>query len=324
MSEKFFDKRVPARKERENGTIDADIVLGSRDASKRFDAKNFQGIYSQESLQRDVEIVEALKRRFAEDLEHLDEVQLKKVREGKLRSEALEAIIVDFGDILEWFGAKAKLTQTAEFDDLVHGVDGIIEFDLSDKQPYRMALVIDASMKPVFDSLERKVSRNIEKIVGNEKQAEVKYFASKVDGFKGKLSLVVPTVIGVEGDNANQLIKLFSEIIQLKNKPRQDYMDEDALDQKMREAKNHPAQIVFLREIKEQLSLYVYLIEAEMKKRHMTDREKDVKNLYKKEIIRFSGIIDDLLSQKKTIAEGALKNDGVYATIHKVVDEKMK
>lgn len=323
MGEKFF-KREAAPVQREDVTKDAEIILGSRDETKRFKEADFADTFDEKSRGDDAAEVTRLRQAFADELKNKTPEQLERKREGKIRSEALEAIIVDFGELLQWFGAKAKLTQTAEFDDLSHGVDGIIEFDLPDERPYRMALVIDASMKPVFDSLEKKINNNIEKIVGKEKQATVKYFESKVDGYKGPLNLVVPTVIGVEGDNANELIKLFSEIIQLKNKPRRDYMDEDELDQKMRAAEKHPAQIVFLREIQEQLSMYVHLIDKTLKTDTPTPRKRDVLNLYRPEIIRFSSIIQDLLDQKKTISEGHLQNDGVHKTILKVVDEKMK
>ena len=55
----------------------------------------------------------------------------KKLLELKIvkRSEALEIIIINEGEINNWFGENAYLVRTTKFDDFINGFDGILEID---------------------------------------------------------------------------------------------------------------------------------------------------------------------------------------------------
>ncbi len=301
IMEKIFREKF--QNEYQKNIENVEIVLASEE-KKRLNEIDFiddkRTGFSREDIQRDIEATSKMEERFKKDWDYLSEKDIQRIKEGKKKSEALEVIIIDKGEKLGWFGCNARLSRTSKFDDIFNGVDGIVEFDKQEDNPYGIALEIDASMNPDKKVIKRKIARNTDKVLGRGKPIEIKYFQSKITGEKKKLTFVVPVIVGTEGNNANRLIQLFADIERLKKSEK----NEEAR-KKLEEAKNDPAQIIFLRETKIQLEMYVSSLE----------KEGGLKQLYKKEVEKLAEIINNILNSKNHINSERLESDRVYNLI---------
>lgn len=271
--------------------------------------------YSEAEVKRDLETVERMKEKFEKGQDHMTDAEIKRAKENENRGEALEVIILDKGEELEWFGLGTRLSRTTKHDDIFNGVDGVAEFVSKEKTTHRVALAVDASMNSDFSALKRKIDRNIRKITNNKDEIEVKYFKSAIDDFKGKLALIIPVVIGMEGKKANELIGIFSQIMVLQAREPKSGEELKKLDQLLIEAKNHPCQVIFLKEIKEQIAFYKELLAG----------DKSIKaQLFMNEINSLLEIINLIIGSKKEILGGELEKDGVYLTIKNIISQERK
>jgi len=259
--------------------------------------------YSKKDIENDLKMTEEMKRKFHEHDDDLDEEIIKKIKEKKKRSEALESVIINGGQQAEWFGKEAHLVQTAEFDDIFDGVDGVLEFVIGGEKPQRIALAIDASMRPDFSKVERKILRGISKV--NSGKMKVKYFKSQVDDFKGTLKEVIPIVLGLEGNNAEKLIHLFADL----KRAQAMTANSEKANEKLLQVKSHPSQIIFLKEILVQLDMYAKIFAKEG-------------NPTKFGVEKIHDIIAGILKDKETINAGEYEKDGVYQKICEVVDKQ--
>lgn len=298
-----------------------EIIL-KEGGEERLKEEEFADIYSQEEVEKDRIIVSALKREFEKDLDHLDPAEIRKIEEKKQWSEALEVIITQQGGECGWFGKEASSVRAARYDDYVNGVDGVLEFEPKPERQgkgkvRRIVLAIDASMNPDFENVKRKVDRNLAHLTERgEERIKVKYFESQVDGFKGELEMVIPVVVGVDGGNANRLIGLFADIIELGNSKSKERSIKERYQKLIGEAREHPAQRVFLEEIKEQLVCYAAYFEGH------TDKEG---KLYQEEVLALLDKIEEVIAEKEYIKEdgtvdlGGLESDGVFLSIKKAL-----
>ena len=95
------------------------------------------------------------------------------------RGQAFEVLLVDQVYNGEWFGPEAMPVQTSRYDDVLRGVDMIIEFDREDEIE-RVALAVDASTTSEIDHMERKIKRNIRRVTEDFWPLEVKYLESQI------------------------------------------------------------------------------------------------------------------------------------------------
>jgi hypothetical protein len=300
----FYPSNKPAEKpdwnnRREQRRQDVDVIMSSAKSRCRLQEQDFiddkNPEYSVEMIERDQEMTRRMEEKFHEGDDNLSDEALKKIHEGKKRSEALETVIIDGGQAMEWFGPNARLIMTTRYDDIYNGVDGVLEFIVEGETPQRIALAIDASMRPDFSSVERKITRGISKV--NDGNMKVKYFQSQADGFKGKLTTVIPIVLGLEGDNSDKLIGLFADIQRAAEKS-----DPSEVTEKIAQAKDHPAQVIFLREMLIQLKMYARLFKREG-------------SFLKDSLQKITVIVENILTQKESSAPNKLESDGVYQAI---------
>lgn len=177
---------------------------------------------------------------------------------------------------------------------------------MGEGESHKIALAIDASMRAELSYIKRKMLRGAKKIADGK--MEVKYFKSAVSDYKGKLRSVIPIVLGLEGDKANELIRLFAEIVKLESKQEKTSEDEQSLAYKIREAQKHPCQVVFLREMKVQLEMYQQIFNREG-----SFIEHDLRELLK--------IVNKLLDEKNAIHMESFEHDGVYEKIREVAEQ---
>lgn len=289
-----------------------ELVLHSA-SQERPDERDFTAIHSQSIIDRDLDVVRILENKFHENIEHLTPSEMKRVEEGKKRSEALEVIMVEGGELHNWFGEKAFLSRTSKYDDY-NGIDGVIELvredgESGEQEPHNIALAIDASMRPDFHSIERKIKRNIERVTG-PKKPQVKYFQSAVNGEQKSLTMVLPVVVGVEGRHADELTDLFGEVIRLRAVKDKTESAKKLLKEKLERIANHPAQVVFIQEIIDQLDGYAEIFSQR------TDHDSVIYHEKAKEL---SAVMGSIIETKVDIELGTYIDDGVFLAIEEVV-----
>lgn len=284
--------------------------------------EDFAGVFSQEEITRDQKDLKRIQSIITNRLEHLPSEDRRRIEEGKQRSDALEVIVGDQVELNDWFGPSVVVTRTTEFDDFIHGVDAVVEFNLGDDEhPERIALGIDASMRADAPTVDGKIKRNINRVIGGEEPTMVKYFRSQIQGpdgkvFEGPLETVVPVVIGIDGENCDKLMGIFAQIIKLRRNRERTEEIKSLTREKMQEMQKHPAQRVFLEEMRIQLEMYAELLE-----RKQPDTRHSV---YKEKIAKVLAIVNEILESKQDIELGELEKDGILGMIRGVVGENRK
>ncbi len=286
-----------------------------RPISNRIDPHTFLGIYSEKEILDDETWVHQ-KREEHRSLQTTEtEARAEKI------GEALEAILEQGVEEFGWFSAgsvTAHYVRTAKYDDY-KGIDGVLEFSVKTQKGgvHRIALAVDASLNRKTEAIEKKIHYSTKRVLGRKDAqvdgpAVVKYFHSKADPHtKGKLEGVVPVVVGVDSADCFKLIKQLAQLRELERSAKSSSL----LGQKHSEAKNrmkeHPAQMIFLKEIELQLTRYLALIDSP------AATEPTVK---KKDLEAIKGVIAYIRGIKRkqgaTIQE--MSNDAVMQVIERI------
>jgi hypothetical protein len=172
----LLKKHVEARKILEEGAINP---------------LEFSDLYGEENVLRDLRKVEQLKSHFES-------------HESKVASEVFEALVVQHTELSDWLGPNADTIRTSEYDDIINGVDLVLEFN-EDKSTRHLALGVDITFGST-SSMQKKFDR-IKKEIEADELARVKYF--KAHGYEGSLKQLPRVVIGVELDKVIQLAGLW-------------------------------------------------------------------------------------------------------------------
>ncbi len=162
--------------------------------------RDFSTLYD---VARDEKKVATFKQRFAQDLDRMRPAERQASIEAKMMADVFEGLVYS-GIKEKWFGDKVIAVRTAPFDDILNGVDLVIEIGNAAGGKQHVALAIDVSFG--VKSVPNKFRGILEKIDEN-KPTEVKYFQTK--GFKGMLTNVPRTVVGVERDAVEKLAGLW-------------------------------------------------------------------------------------------------------------------
>jgi len=295
-----------------------DLIINKK-SPLRYTLDHFSDVFNNEEIKKDKSHIESIKLSFENKNKNQENVE--KVIHAKKRSEALEIIIADQIELSDWFGEDSLFFRTTEYDDFINNTDAVVEFNIGE-EPKRIALAIDSTSRTDLPHVQEKINRNISKILNNN--LEIKYFESQIDKFKGSIKGVIPVVIGLEAGNTNDLIDKFAQLIRLKQT-----LDDPLIhvNEKMqtrqsstkckKEIEKHPAQLIFLREIKSQLEMYKKIIALENNE-NISIKESDIQSL--------DQIITDIIDDKKQINQSSqmlpLENDAVYNLISYVSNKK--
>ncbi|MDD5464384.1 MAG: hypothetical protein PHP62_04495 [Candidatus Moranbacteria bacterium] len=287
---------------------DCELVLKSG-YSSRIDLDAFRDIYPGAEVDRDKQWAEGLKKKLAER----DRLEGKELVYAAIRSDALETLIVDQAEMNNWFGENSFLTRTSEYDDKNNHVDAILEFAVEGEDgevAKRLALAIDTTM--ASSKSNNVVNDNIEKNIEAVKydRTTVKYFESQVDNYKGRLRHVLPVVVGVDMTNSDDLISLAASMAKLESTIRDPkaIVNKENLKINLTKAKkemlDHPAQLLFLEEIKAQLEMYAGLGIYKDNEQLMSILE------------TINGVLDDKQDlAERTICHDMKRNDRTYNQI---------
>ncbi len=307
-----FDSIIDREMAKESLRLDTEYIL--KGARKRPKEESFKDVFKEEEIKNDILLKDALKRKFKEQIEHLPSADLKRIESGQERADALEVIICEQGELHQWAGEKAHFSMTTEYDDLINGVDAIIEFEQQEKdgKTQKVALVVDASMNEDFSVLLQKINRNKEKVLSGS-LAQVKYFESTIDGKKETLKHVIPVVMGLEGKHVNELTRKCASIKRIQSLKEKSEISEEILKKAMDELDRHPAQMIFFEEIESQLNFYKSLL---------IENKKQFSQEHIHEIEEILSIFKEIRLSKKDIKLGDYKNDGMLELIKTFTTEQ--
>lgn len=309
---------LPAYYESYSAYEAADIILAEEEKKKpKPSLDQFEDVAGSEKIKKDREKLTTILDRIQKEEREFDPAIQRKLFEQKKISEAFEVTVLVHGEESEWFGSNALTTRTTEFDDVLNGVDVIIEFNAGKKEdgevktPPRLALAIDATTDTESAHINKKINNNIEKILGTQgKTATVEYFESQITNERKQLNYVIPVVIGLEQENAKEILLDYANLITIetlsKNISKEKYKEPMRILRKKIE--KHPAQRIFLEEIKAQLNHY---------QSKLTLRNNDRDKIYKEKIGELLSIIDNIEKEKTDIKFGNLTGDAVYEMITK-------
>ncbi len=169
--------------------------------------KDFISLYGEQNVARDLSTVERLKSKFESD-------------EYKIAAETLEAIMLEHTELSDWLGPNAETIKTTEFDDIVNGVDMVLEFN-ENNSTQRLALGIDVTFG--VNNMRKKFDRIRDEIHADE-LAQVKYF--KAHGYQGSLRQLPRLIVGVEMERIINLAGLWDR---KENKALADHITKDIL-----------------------------------------------------------------------------------------------
>jgi len=238
---------------------------------------NPNGIYSQETVERDLRYVVDMQREFKSQRNPL-------TQEFERLAKILEAIIHEQTELSDWLGPEAHTINTSEFDDISNGIDIIIEFQLDGLPPEQYPLLaVDITSSP--HTIRKKFQR-IETEINNERLSTIKYFAS---GDRRTMVKQIPkVVIGADRKTLNGLISAWLK------------KDSAAL-------ANHPIQDMILEEAIRQLNVF------RTHARKMHPQTQTTAHIFTQLIITLNDILKE--KSRKSLPENMLKSDTVFSAI---------
>lgn len=230
----------------------------------------FAGLYSATMLQHDENEV-------ARRMQSFEQTPSKKY------GDILEAVALEHGELSNWFGPHTEVIKTAPFDDILNGIDMVIESEDEDKRFSHLALGLDVT----FGSrdLHRKFE-NIRAKIDSGDLGEIKYFHSDRQQMTGRLRKVPMVVVGVDIERVKELGLLW-------------------MNRRNSELAEHPVQVTLLAECAEQLAAYAAYA-ARIGKTYTAA-------LFERELQK----INDLLTEKKRAGLQPLPDDKVFAEIRR-------
>lgn len=204
----------------------------------------------------------------------------------------------------EWFGKGVSVKVASLFDDLFHGVDGIIEFDPTK----HLTIGIDTTISKV--QIEIKIQKVKRRMLKDGKLTEVKYF--KNENYTGSLHNVSHAVVGASLDMNNSLASTVYDI----ESTDQSYSGDkpDKKDTAKRLIKKHDMQFILLFEIEMQLEVFAKFAEK--------IGESNLARILKADLEKIRAVLDERTlnnKQEKERKRAMAKGDDVYKTIEQVL-----
>lgn len=221
---------------------------------------DFAVVYSPQEIEKDKILVEKFKSRFGD---YHSAAEKKSSEFSKTISSAMERIVAEHGELNDWFGHESFLSKTTEYDDIINGVDFILEFDIEDPEAigldenyHKIALAADVTSSRDSSIVAEKMRKSQERTFAPHKPA-VKYFDSQIEAFaKGSVDHIVSVVIGIEMENSKGIIEDAFRLATLVRRADKNDIQKAELKRLNHKFETHPAQMIFLKEILFQLQDY--------------------------------------------------------------------
>lgn len=150
------------------------------------DPESFSDLYGKENIAADQRAVRNVKSKFENNT-------------TKQVSDIFEALVLTHTELSNWLGPNTETIRTSEYDDIMNGVDLVLEFN-EENTTKHLALGIDVTFGT--STMEKKFA-HIKDEINKDELAKVKYFTAH--GYKGSLNQLPRIVVGVDLDKIVQL-----------------------------------------------------------------------------------------------------------------------
>jgi len=164
-------------------------------AEYKIKMSDFSDLYGEEVISADMSELKQRESNFSDG--RVPEIH---ERVNKELATIFEAMIFDQGESSNWFGENAFLISTSEYDDVVNGVDLVVEWD-QDSGVSRMAAGIDVTFN---HNVQKKINA-IQRSILNGDLGRIKYFKSEVSNIRGEVSEVPRIILGADVDTVREL-----------------------------------------------------------------------------------------------------------------------
>lgn len=195
--------------------------------SSQIKEESFIEPYGEETVKRDLETVRQKEAKFETNKDaHLAE--LKEI------ADIFEAIVLENGELNNWFGENAVTIKTSKYDDYENGVDAVIEFRVEEP---RSASFLGLAADVTFSSDTTKKFNRLEAQIAKGILPRVKYFHSEYAHIHGQLSMVPEVIIGASKKTVMEVAELWAN-------------------RENKELAKHRLQIMILHQMEEQLKTF--------------------------------------------------------------------
>ncbi len=272
-------------------------ILVPENKGRAIQLKDFSDLYGEKAIEKNEAYV-----RFVES---------KIASYGKQESamqkfaDLFEALVNSQIEESNWMGENANVIVPSRFDDIVGGVDSIVEFE-EETSVSHLALAIDATESDM------KLSEKFEKIkksIDDGELSYIKYFRS--GNFRGELSQVPRVVVGADRSTIKEIEELLLRFKRMQKTVSDNRKQNDQSEMARRlpaelvkirnEIAAHPLQKIMLIEIQTQLKAFGKYAEA-------IGAPASISQTYYKML----AIIDKILEEKEDVAT---KEDALLAKI---------
>ncbi|KKU91694.1 MAG: hypothetical protein UY23_C0001G0300 [Candidatus Jorgensenbacteria bacterium GW2011_GWA1_48_11] len=218
--------------------------------------------------------------------------QAPESREMKMLADVFEAIVIEQGELNDWFGPNAFTRKTSRYDDYENGIDAIVEFE-KPQEATHLGLGIDVTFTA---DTSKKFGRITDQIKAG-RLPRIKYFSSERLHIRGELRNVPAVIIGASRKTIQELIPV--------------WMERDN-----KELARHKIQFMILEEIKIQLEAF--------KAYALKNGKTDVANRYREALEIVKAILAGKAAFRKEISDDELKTDPVFFSIQDYIQRWRK
>ncbi|PJE50767.1 MAG: hypothetical protein COV29_03485 [Candidatus Yanofskybacteria bacterium CG10_big_fil_rev_8_21_14_0_10_36_16] len=257
------------------------------------DMGDFIDLYGSETVERDIQYTEELKKKFNEQDD-------KNQREIKKLADLFEALISNFVELEDWMGEDIFMVKTSEYDDYKNGVDVVAEF-LKDGKFSHLGLAIDVTFGNYLDKKFQRIKQEIQE----GQLTKVKYFMSEGGDFRGELKNIPRVVLATDRATIKELSTLWTDLTFLKGRlkdRRERGGNVSDIREKIQETrdklKDHPIQLEILHQIRFQLEKFAEHAEKIGQREQLTKKYKATLE-----------IINQIIDAKKDLAN-KIKEEG--------------
>ncbi len=269
--------------------------------------------YDEAEIEKDERLLNIAYKRIEESMKNTDDKE--EIEKSNERGRAMEIVMTYV--LEQWFeteNIEVAAERTTEYDDVINGVDLIVEFKTPDSIE-SLALGIDASLHT--KGIREKMHRCYRRMTDPYENFQVKYFRSVFqdengENYCGPLKNVIPAIVGLGPKNANKLFENFAEYLSLRNNK-----DFHEAQNKMSSIVDNPIKKIILGQIKNQLEMYK-VNSGKVKKELLDEIDKISKIIEKIEnseemkgvVCSFDQEDDSVFRKIKSYTNAATKGDG--------------
>jgi hypothetical protein len=165
------------------------------------------GPYDKERIERDQAYVTKLKQKF-EDANKSKMKQSFGWETHQKVGKVFEAMVLDGIDMNAWFGENAQVIIPTAFDDIVNGVDGVVEFE--DEKNFVAHLALGFDVATSIEGINKKLERTKQNIDAGH-LTKMDYFYSEAQDFKGQKSNIPRVILIADRKTIRDIMDLWVE-----------------------------------------------------------------------------------------------------------------